>query len=271
MTLDRLTLVAIAVLAYTTANVAHEFVGHAGACLAVGGRPLAVSAIHFEGDLDGLPPSARRWQAAGGTLVNIALGLACLALLRLGSGATPARYFLWLFMTLNLLQASGYWLFSGLGNVGDWARVVEGFEPAWAWRLGLAVVGGVCYWAVVVLSLRQMLPFLGDGEDRLRRASTLALVPYFAGGLLYVAAGLPNPHGLYLVVISAAAASFGGASALAWMTQLLRDTKAYPPSPGLGLAMPASRPWRIAGLLAAGFFILVLGPSVPLTRSAPIG
>jgi hypothetical protein len=260
--LDRLTLVAIAVLAYAAANIAHEAVGHGGACLAVGGRPVAVSAVHFEGDLDGLPGAAQRWQSAGGTLVNLALGLLCLALLRRGSGATPARYFLWLLATLNLLQASGYWLFSGIGGIGDWARVVEGLEPAWAWRLGLAVLGGGAYWAVVVLSLREMLPFLGAQADRLRRASTLVLVPYFAGGLLYVAAGLLNPHGFRLVVISAAAASFGGASAFAWMTQLLRNTRAYPPSPDPALVLPASGRWQVAGLLVAALFVLVLGPSL---------
>jgi hypothetical protein len=259
---NRLTLVAVAFVAYAIANVAHEGVGHAGACLAVGGQPIALSAVHFEGDLSGLAPWTRRVQAAGGTLTNIALGLACFILLRRGRGATPGRYFLWLLGTLNLLQASGYWLFSGIGGIGDWAVVIDRLAPAWAWRLGLAVLGGAAYLATIVLSLRLMLPFVGDGEQRLRRALALTLVPYFAGGLLYVAAGLLNPHGFLLVLISAAAASFGGASAFAWMTQLLRNTKSYPPSPGPGLALPASRGWQLAGIVAALVFVLVLGPSV---------
>jgi hypothetical protein len=254
----------MAVVAYAIANVAHEGVGHAGACLAVGGRPVALSAVHFEGDLEGRPPSARRWQAAGGTLANLALGLGCALLLRRGRGATPGRYFLWLLAALNLLQAFGYWLFSGIGRLGDWAVVVDGFEPAWAWRLGLTVFGLLGYWFTVVLFLRLMLPFLGDGPDRLRRALTLTVVPYLAGGLLYVASGLPNPHGLRLVAISAAAASFGGASAFAWMAQLLRNTRAYPPSAGPGLALPPSRGWQVAGALIAALFVFVLGPSIRL-------
>ena len=97
-------------------------------------------------------------------------------------------------MTVNLLQAAGYWLFSGVGNVGDWAAVIEGWTPHGAFRLGLALVG----WrlrGVVVLSLRELAPFLGSGADRLRRAVTLTVSAYVAGGLLYVAAGLPNPVG----------------------------------------------------------------------------
>jgi hypothetical protein len=263
--LDRLTLVAIAWLAYTVANVAHEGVGHGGACLVVGGRPVALSAVHFEGDLDRLPPSARRWEAAGGTLVNFACGALCLLLLRRRGEPSPARYFLWLLGTLSLLQAFGYWLFSGIGRIGDWAAVWDGVEPAWVWRVGLALAGAAGYWTTIVVSLRLLLPFVGSGPGRGRRALALTVVPYLAGGLLYVAAGALNPHGARLVAISAAAASFGGASALAWMTQLLRDEKAYPPTVGPGLALPALIGWRLAGLLVAAAFVFALGPSIRLS------
>ena len=72
---DRPTLVAIAVAAFALANLVHEGVGHGGACLLAGGRALALSAIHFDGDLGGLDPAAGKWVAAGGTLANLALGL----------------------------------------------------------------------------------------------------------------------------------------------------------------------------------------------------
>jgi hypothetical protein len=263
--LDRLSLVAIAWLAYTVANVAHEGVGHGGACLVVGGRPVALSAMHFEGDLDGLPPSARRWEAAGGTLVNLACGALCLLLLRRRGEPTPARYFLWLLGTLSLLQAFGYWLFSGIGRIGDWAVVWDGVEPAWLWRVGLALAGAAGYWMTIAASLRLLLPFVGSGPDRARRAVALTVVPYLAGGLLYVAAGTLNPHGVRLVAISAAAASFGGASALAWMAQLLRNEKAYPPAAGPGLALRSLLGWRLAGLVVAAVFVFVLGPSIRLS------
>ena len=74
---------------------------------------------------------------------------------------------------------------------------------------------------------------------------------YVAGGLLYVAAGLLNPESPMLVLISAAAASFGGASALAWMTQLLRNRERYPPSSEPALGIARSWPWLVAGALTA--------------------
>jgi hypothetical protein len=261
--IDRTTLVAIAVVAYALANLVHEGLGHGGACLLAGGSPLALSAIHFEEDPGSLTASAQKWVSAGGTIANVALGvLALLALHASRRAPTAGRYFLWLLMTVNLLQAAGYWLFSGLGNVGDWAAVIEALSPHWAFRLGLALVGGAAYVGVVVFSLRELAPFLGGGAERLRLAVELTLVPYLAGGTLYVAAGLPNPVGLRLVLISAAAASFGGTSALAWMAQLLRNETRFPPREGEPPPLPRSTSWLVAGAVVALLFVLVLGPGI---------
>lgn len=261
--LDRPTLVCIALVAYALANVAHEGLGHGGACLASGGRAIALSAVYFECDPSAFGPHGDKWESAGGTLVNLLLGGSALLALRLRRrSATSTRYFLWLVMTVNLLQGAGYWLFSGLGNVGDWARVIDGWMPHWAWRMGLALAGGGAYWGTIQLSLRELLPFLGQDGERLRRARTLCLAPYVAGGLLYVAAGLLNPVGWALVLISAAAASFGGTSGLAWMSDLLRDQDRFAPSSDAPLRLARSASWIGAGLLIAAAFVLVLGPTV---------
>ncbi len=90
-------------------------------------------------------------------------------------------------------------------------------------------------------------------------------MPYIAGGVLYVTAGFLNPESPWLVLISAAAASFGGASALAWMAQLLRDRERYPPTGAPALGLARSWPWLVAGALAAAIFIGVLGPGIGLS------
>ena len=260
---DRPTLVAIAVAAFALANLVHEGVGHGGTCLLAGGRALALSAIHFDGDLVGLDPAAGKWVAAGGTLANLALGLVAWAALRAFRGAPgPARFFLWLSMTVNLLQAAGYWLFSGLGGIGDWAEVIDGWTPHWAFRLGLAALGGSAYWGAVLLSLRELSPLLGPGPGRWRRGVPLTVIPYLAGGILYVAAGLLNPVGPLLVLISAAAASFGGTSGLAWMAQLLRNERRFPPHDGPALSIRRSAPWLAAGVAVALLFVGVFGPGI---------
>ena len=261
--IDRPTLIAIAVVAYALANLVHEGVGHGGACLLAGGRPLALSAIHFEEDPGSLDAAAGKWVAAGGSIANVAAGVLALVALRATSRARGAgRYFLWLFMTVNLLQAAGYWLFSGVGNVGDWAGVIEGLSPAWAFRVGLALLGGGAYWSVILLALRELGPFLGKGAGQAQRAVPLTLLPYLAGGTLYVLGGLPNPVGFRLVLISAAAASFGGTSALAWMAQLLRNEARFPAFAEAAPPLPRSVPWLAAAVLVALAFVFVLGPGI---------
>ncbi len=260
---DIVTLIAITGVAYVIANGMHEGVGHGGACLLTGGRCVALSAVFFECDRSALSSSAHRWIASAGTLANLVLGAVALLLLtRPGRRATPVRYFLWLLMTVNLLQGAGYLFFSGVAGIGDWADVIQGAEPAWLWRSLLGAAGGAAYWRVVLLSLRQLVPFLGESRGRLRRATLLSLVPYLAGGLIYVVAGLPNPLGPWLVLISAAATAFGGTSALAWMAQLLRNERRYPPSPEAALAIPRSRVWLAVGALSVVLFVGVLGPSI---------
>ena len=45
---DLLTVTAIALVAYAVSNVLHEAVGHGGACVALGGKPMVLSSLHFE-------------------------------------------------------------------------------------------------------------------------------------------------------------------------------------------------------------------------------
>ena len=90
------------------------------------------------------------------------------------------------------------------------------------------------------------------------------MIPYLVGAALYVAAGLLNPVGPRLVLISAAAASLGGTSGLAWMAQLLRNERRFPPPADPGPGIPRTVPWLAAGALVAILFVFVLGPGVRL-------
>src|SRR5262249_42265552 len=128
-------------------------------------------------------------------------------------------YFLWIFTTLNLLMGAGYFLFSGLGNIGDWAVVARGTTSPLIWRPAIAVFGGALYFLLARQSAQWLGALVGSDELSMRRARLLTIPPYIAGGLLYCVSGLFNPVGPVLIAISAAAASFGGASGLVWLTQ----------------------------------------------------
>jgi hypothetical protein len=254
---DWFTIAAIAIVATVITDLIHEGLGHGGMCVVTGGHPVALSTVHFDCSAD------TRLVAAGGTLANLIFG----ALFGVAARAvrqTPSwRYFFWLLMTFNLFDAGGYFLFSGVGNFGDWAMVVAGWQPAWAWRVGLIALGTVTYFFLFVrLCLRELRPFLGtDAKIRVRRARELSLTPYLTCGILSCIAGALNPVGPLLILVSAAAASFGGKSGLAWMWNLLHNPR-IPNSELQMTEIKRSPGWMLAAAILAVAFIVGLGPGV---------
>ncbi|MBC7603591.1 MAG: hypothetical protein H7255_13150 [Ramlibacter sp.] len=262
---DLWTIAAIAIVAYCSANLLHEGLGHGGACLLVGCKPEMLNAIFFDFDEKLVADMPLRFIEAGGTLVNLVAGCIGLAVLRSGwPRAATGSYFLWLLTALNLLTAFGYFMFSGIGGIGDWAMVLRGWEPAVAYRLFLAVFGAATYF---VLAPRLLMPhfakFLNKDRDLGKQARTLMLLPYLVGGITFVIAGLFNPYGLKLVLISAAAASFGGTSLLAWYPADKRCTPVGD-ADGTPFAIERSVPWLVAAALMLIFFIGILGPGIKL-------
>lgn len=260
--IDWLTVAAISVTMYIAANVIHEGLGHAGACVLIGATPLELSTAHFHNDPASTTMAGEKFIAASAAILNVITGLLALMALRFSPGLrSTARYALWLFMTVSLLAGTGYPLFSGVMGVGDYATLIEGWQPAWAWRVGSIVVGLALYMAAVVLCLRELARFIGTGGvARVRRASRTNLIAYLAGSTLSTAGALLNPHGAILLATSAAA-SFGGTSGLAWMSQLYHDRFAEkePPEP---FAIPRSWPWIATGAVILAVHIGVLGPAV---------
>jgi hypothetical protein len=81
--IDRLTVIAIAVIAYAAANITHEIIGHCGIALVMGTPCTVVSS--FYNPLEIFPPT---WKyniiVVAGSTANFAVGLICLAALRRG-------------------------------------------------------------------------------------------------------------------------------------------------------------------------------------------
>jgi hypothetical protein len=264
---DWVTVAAVAALTYATVSMVHEGLGHGGACLIVGGIPRELSSMDFDCDIHGLGTAAEKIVAAGGTIANLIFGLVALALYRrIPVTSSPlCRFSVWLFAAVNLMTGTGYFLFSGVGGIGDWAVVIEGLAPSWLWRLLLALSGGGLYFVTTVYLFNALGPLIGDARpERYRRALSLATVSYIAGGALSLMAGFLNPSGLALVAISGAAASLGGTSGLAWGPQMLRG------APTVAVDQPATEPqviarsWRVIAIAGAAsmVFILILGRGV---------
>ena len=261
---DLPTVLAISALAYVLANIVHEGLGHGGTCVLVGAHPTVLNAIFFEYDEQAATIGQQKWISAGGSIANVVVGLPVLGLLRRRRLPASLRYFLWLFAAVNLLTAFGYLLYSGIGGIGDWAHVVEGLGSPWLLRGGMALVGAVLYFVVAPRLLMPSLdPFLGiDPAVRAARGRMLGLIPYLAGGVSLVVAGILNPYGLRVVLISAVAAAFGGTSLLAWYPGIPRTPAAGPPAMPLGIER--SWAWIAAGAIVLAFFVVVLGPGLRL-------
>ncbi len=260
--LDLPTIVAAAIVAYVVANVLHEGLGHGGACLLFGCRPRVLTTAYFDGDSSNISDTGLRLIAAGGTLVNLTAGVFFLSLLRSAKNARGViRYFLWISMTVNLLVGTGYPLFSGVLGVGDWVKVVDGWESTGLWRLALSILGIVLYMSALWLSLRELAKLAGDDQPgSRRRAVRFTLIPYLLGSVASTLGAFLNPIGLVLVATSAAA-HFGGTSGLAWMAQMLPN-KWFPPVKNNPLRIPRSWGWvALAAILLAGH-VVFLGPGI---------
>lgn len=267
--LDLPTVCAIGMVAYLLANLTHEGLGHGGTCWLMGGRPLGISSAWFDGDTTGVSAWGVRAEKAGGTLANLLLGLGFAAWLRAMRRPTgQLYYFVWLAMTVNLLQAGGYLMVSPLAGFGDWKEFIRGLAQPLLWRLGLTALGLVISAAALRFAVGTLEPLLGNRwEDRRQRSRWLCWLPYgFAGGLVFSIAALFNPGGKVFLLTSAAA-HLGGTAWLAWLPAWIRPSQsAVPNTP---LAIGRQNGWIAAGLAAVIICIFVLGPAVYLPGARP--
>lgn len=261
---DAPTIVSIAVLAYLLANIVHEGLGHAGVCLALGGQATTLNAIYFDYEAASVGPSSVRLIAAGGTLANLLVWALTAPLLRVRTLSPALRYFVWLYATLNLLQGCGYLLFSGVLGLGDWVKVVDGLAPPLVGRSALAALGALLYFGLAPrLIMPGLEPFLGrDPALRARRAGRLVTLAYVAGSAAVVIGGLLNPESPMLVLISAAAATYGGTSLLAWYPGTQRTPRADTPEAPLTVAREPA--WIAAAVVAYPVFLLTLARGIAL-------
>ena len=262
LSIDLLTILAIGIISFIIKNVIHEALGHGGACLLVGGTPLVLSSAHFDCDTTSVSDAGMRFISAAGTLANFIAAYLFWLLYDNRRVQSPAlRYFFWFLMNGNFFIAAGYPLFSGTIGVGDWVNVVQDFQPAWLWRVLLAVTGFVLYSYGVWFALREMKTLIGsDPNERLVRAFRLTLFPYLAGATVSSLGSLFNPIGAFVIFTSAAAA-FGGSSAFAWMSQMLK-TKWFPEVSDEFVVIERNWTWVIVAIVLGLFHIFVLGPGV---------
>jgi hypothetical protein len=256
---DRVTVVALAAIACVVQDVLHEGLGHGVTAWLSGAHRLTMSTVALQSDLD------TRLIAANGTLVNLLFAAIFWLLLRRARRYRPAtRYFLVLALMGNLFTGTGYFFFSGVMNFGDWAAVIQGLEPHWAWQMGLVAVGVASYYASMVVVGAEMEPFRprDEGSPRIRG---LCWTPYFADGILAGIGGLLNPIGFFYVVASALPSTLGANAGLLSLPFLMQRWRRGQQEEPVG-PIPRSPAWIAAGAVASLLFIFVLGRGVSWSR-----
>ena len=255
---DAVTICAISVLAFLVGDVSHEAIGHALLALLTGTQTGVLSAVAWSSSFDS------RLVAAGGTLVNLVLGLIFwLALRAARDASTSTRLFLLLSCAFNLFTGTGYFFFSGVTNFGDWAVVIAPMHPHWLWRTLLIVVGMAAYYGSVLAIGQGIVRYVGIPANDHRRLRKFLFLPYFSAIVIAVAGTLPTPAGISLVWQSALPATAGANSGLLWLRYYIpSSTVTERSSPSL----ERSYAWIAIATACALAFIFVLGRGITLHR-----
>ncbi len=262
---DILTVAAIAIVTYFLSTLAHEALGHGCAAILVGLHVQRVTSVDLEVSFIGIAAWKVRVVAAAGCVANLLLAGLAMVLLRVTARTTPTtRFFLWLLATNNLLIPGGYLMVLTFLGIGDWNDFVQGLPNVFLWRLSLTLLGVLLSFAGLLWGARHIDPFLGrDARLRGRRALALTLTAYLAGSAANTLAGVLNPTSPTLILISAAASSFGGTIWLLWINAFTRRVRAT--TSEMALVPQRSWLWIALGLLALIGYLLVLGPGLPRT------
>jgi hypothetical protein len=255
---DLATICAVSLIAWMLAAVSHEGIGHGLTALLTGSQCGVLSTAAWSSAHD------TRLVAAGGTLVNlIEAGLLWIALRSARRASAQTRFFLFAACTFNLFTGTGYFLFSGLGNFGDWAIVIAGTHPRWLWRVLMVIAGAAGYYGAMRAMGATLVKYVGVAWEDKPRVKMLTWLAYFSALAISVVGGLMNPLGLRLVLESSVPAAAGGNAGLIWLRDYVpKDTQPV----RKGGRVERSYRWIGLAALLSLAFVFVLGPGVTLCR-----
>jgi hypothetical protein len=311
--ISALTVASIGIFAFGLEPVVHEVLGHAVACWITGGKIILISSTAMQ------TASASRLVPAAGPIANIIFGFAALALLKAiapraiatnaradvnaasvaertaASGATRlnlASLFLYFFGFANLFLATGYILYSGLINFGDFAAVVAGLRPAWLYRAALVIIGALGYRYGIAQAARFLasLPaHVLDASAAPPRSTATASPPpaptlplpdarriihtaCFAGGALFLLASTLNPISPSLILYDGVSGTIGltlgfflaltdlRQSQRAMQQQSVTQSSDAPHRPSI--EVPFNLPLTVSAAVFATLFLIFMGHGI---------
>ena len=240
-------IVSIAVLSMGLAAAFHEGLGHGVTAWVRGDGVTELTSNHLSDLVDD------RLVDAAGTIVNLILAVLCFCGYRMAGERANLRYFFWCFGAVNLLDGAGYFCYSGIIGVGDWAAVIRGLPHEVLLRIAMSVFGLVFYIVSVRIIARGVRPFMASGSEY----NTVSRLPYYAACIFYCIAGAFDPLGIKLLFISTIPAAFGGLSGFLWGDKYM--PRAAPEKP---LAVAPSRALWVTAAIFSAAFVVILGRGI---------
>jgi hypothetical protein len=244
------TVAAVACIAFVIADLSHEVLGHGVMAYLLGAQHLRLSSTYLNSDIN-----SKLVQAAG-TLANLLEGALAWLLFRRRSRNLHWRYFLWLLIAFNLLDGTGYFLFSAVSNSGDWAEIIKSLPYTNAVRIAMGMVGAAGYFLSARLCAYALIPFSEKLED-------LTLLPYWIVLVVNCAAAALNPLGIRYVLISALPATAGANAALVMIPRWTRRLQAGNEPK---LLISRNRGLVAVGVLVVAVFVFVIGRGISWSR-----
>lgn len=244
---DLAVLIAIGLLAYASADIAHHVLGHGGACLLGGGRILSLSSVYVDCTVRGTTIDL------AGPFANLLLGMVALIVARWRADKSGAAMALFLALTtaFNLFWFFLQLVFSVATGTDDWAWALHQFHASEAMRYGLIAFGAFGYW----FTLRMASAALAGFTIPLARLRRIVWSAWLTAGTFACLTALFDPAPAQAILHHAAPQSFGLAIGLLLIPRRADGTggKAAP-------ALGNSPAWLAAAVLVAGTSIAWLGP-----------
>jgi hypothetical protein len=260
--IDTPTLITVSALAWVTANVLHEIVGHAGAAVVLGIPVRAISTTTAFIDWTAIDSAAQdRIINAAATPVNVLTGFLALAALRwMQVKRTPVGYFLWLFAVVSFTMATWNMVTLPLLGAGDWGEVAERLDHAGIWTAGVVAVGIAVATVGYRLPLRLFMPDLHDHPGLRHR---IIFIPVATMIVVQTISVLPSPFATASGDANHLLASvFAYLHLVGWALLVNRGVGPRSTRPASELALNRSTRWMAAGLVIVVAFIAVLGPGL---------
>jgi hypothetical protein len=246
------TIAAIALCAYLSADVAHHVMGHAAACMALGGQIKFLSSVLVICSATGSAIDL------AGPFANLLTGIVAFSILHTTRHTSSATHlFLALVVAFNLFWFFLQLAFSVTTSTDDWAWFIKQFHISHLIRYAMIAAGIAGYLFTIHIVAKQMAPFASSHT----RAKPIVVIAWITAGIIAVATAALDPNAAVVILRNALPQSMVLSAGLL----VVSSKAARTPSIDVEKPLAFSARWIAIALLSGIASILLLGPGVALT------